>query len=309
MTIHLRNYWVGVTITLSLLAGMIACKKTPPPAPIPITPLQTLVNTDSNLTLYHRMLLQANDTRLLADDSVTLLMPTNAAFRSAGYSEVIIDSLSATFCDRMVRYQYLSGHIVPDSAGYTPFSTLLGHSIYGMHDSAGIFRFNATPTAGPATPIGKALVYRLTGVIQSASDSLSYLLGTDSTLTFMTEVLLRTNLYDSVLLAGNYTLLAPDNNAFIQAGYDSIGAIDSADINTLFHLAQSQVLKGIWFTNSFPAQTTIPNLSGGSVTVNSFNGSWQFMGSGNPSPVNWLGGNWVSGNSLVVHKVDGIISP
>ena len=47
-------------------------------------------------------------------------------------------------------------------------------------------------------------------------DSLNVLLEGDSTLSFLSEVFLRTNLYDSLLTSGNFTLLAPNNTAFIQ---------------------------------------------------------------------------------------------
>jgi uncharacterized surface protein with fasciclin (FAS1) repeats len=301
--------FLACALTLILLAGMIACQKTPTQKPGPITPLQTLVNSDTSLSLFHRLLIQANETGLLADDSVTLLLPTNAAFRQAGYSEVTIDSLSNAFADRMVRYQYIPNRITPDSANYTPYPTRLGYNIYGMRDSARHVLFNGVMTTGDATPAGKASVYRLDALIQSAADSLIVILQSDTGFSLLAEVFLRTNLYDSVLLAGNYTLLAPGNNAFRQAGYDSVGSIDSANINVLIQLAENQVLKGHWFTNSFPAVATIPTLAGGSITVNSSAGTWQFTGTGNAIPVNWLSGNMTSGNTLIIHRTDGILSP
>lgn len=301
--------FIALGLTISLLVGMIACNKTPPPKPIPITPLQTLVNSDTSLTLFHRLLIQANETGLLADDSVTLLLPTNTAFRLAGYTDVIIDSLSNAFADRMVRYQYITTRITPDSANYTPYPTRLGYSIYGMRDSARHILFNGVSTTGDATRIGKASVYRLNAPILPAADSLIVILQSDTSLSLLAEVFQRTNLYDSVLLTGNYTLLAPNNNAFRQVGYDSVGAIDSANINALIQLAENQVLKGRWFTNSFPAQATIPTLQGSSITVNSSAGAWQFTGTGNATPVNWLNGNMTSGNTLVIHRTDGILSP
>jgi hypothetical protein len=292
-----------------LLTGLIACHKTTPPAAKPITPLQTLVNSDTTLSLFHRMLLQANETGLLADKSVTLLIPTNAALRQAGYSEIIIDSLGAATVDRILRFQYITAAIQPDSGGYTAYPTLLGFNIYGMRDSAHHILFNGIATTGDRTPVGKAFVYRMNGTIQAARDSLVDLFGQDSSLSFLSEVFLRTNLYDSVLLSGNYTLLAPVNNAFRQAGYDSLGAIDSADINSLIQLAENQVLKGIYFTNIFPVQGVLPTLGGGSVTVTASGGSWQFSGAGNTTAANWLDGNRQSGPSLAVHRVDQLISP
>ncbi|HXB10055.1 MAG TPA: hypothetical protein VNW04_23190, partial [Puia sp.] len=50
--------------------GFLACRKTPP-AKIQVTPLQTLVNTDTSLSLFHRMILQANDAGLLNDQALT----------------------------------------------------------------------------------------------------------------------------------------------------------------------------------------------------------------------------------------------
>jgi uncharacterized surface protein with fasciclin (FAS1) repeats len=297
-------------LAILFLFGLAACQKTPTPEKISLTPLQTLVNTDTSLSLFHRMILQANETVLLADDSVTLLIPTNAAFRQEGYSETTIDSLSATFADRLLRYEYIKGRAVPDSPTYTAYPTLLGESIYGMRDNNHHILFNSVQTTGDATPVGKAFVYRLNAPVQSAADSLSYLLQGDSTLSFLAEALYRTNLYDSVLLSGSYTLLAPVNSAWQQAGYDSLGAIDSANINVLFQQLKSQVLRGLWFTNSLTAQQVIPNLSGGSVTVSlSGPGGWQFSGAGNTVPANWLSGNGISGSALVVHRIDAMISP
>jgi hypothetical protein len=75
----------------------------------------------------------------------------------------------------------------------------------------------------------------------------------------------------------------------------------------LIQLAMSQVIKGSWFSNDFPA--TVVGLQGGAITVNQSGGMLQFIGSGNPVPVNWLGGNEVAGPGIVVHKTDGILSP
>jgi uncharacterized surface protein with fasciclin (FAS1) repeats len=289
---------------------MSACTPTnTAPAKVPITPLQTLVNSDSTLSLFHRMLLQANETVLLADKEVTLLIPTNAALRQAGYSEIVIDSLGASIIDRILRFQYIPSPVMPDSGSYKAYPTLLGYNIYGMRDSAHHTLFNGITTAGDAIAIGKALVYRLNGTIQAARDSLVDLFGQDTTLSFLSEVFQRTHLYDSVLIAGNYTLLAPVNNAFRQAGYDSLGVIDSADVNSLIQLAENQVLKGSWFTNTLPVLGALPTLGGGSVTVTVSGGAYRFAGAGNTVPASWLSGNQQAGPSLVVHRIDAIILP
>lgn len=301
---------MGALIGL-FLSGFPACKKAPPPKPIRITPLQTLVNSDTSLTLFHEMLIDANDVGLLKDTTASLLIPTNAILIQDGYTPAIIDSTSSFVLDEMLRYNYvLSPTINPDS-GYTSYPTALGTPIYIENDStSGLLLLNASGTAG-STPmtVGKASVYFLQSLVPLSADSLPALLQSDSTLTFFTAALAITNLYDSTLLTGTYTILAPVNSAFINAGYDSLGAIDSANIDTLIALVQGQIIKGFYLTNSFPVPGPVYDVLGNAVTVGQNNGVLHFSASGNSAPVNWLSGNLISGSNIVVHRTDGILSP
>jgi uncharacterized surface protein with fasciclin (FAS1) repeats len=145
----------------------------------------------------------------------------------------------------------------------------------------------------------------LDSLVPAAADSLPEIVQSDSTLTFFSEVLSRTNLYDSLLQSGSFTMLAPNNQAFINAGYDSIGAIDSANINSLINLAMNQVIKGAYFTNNFPASLT--TLFGVTVNVSTGNGYLQFETINTSTPVNWLSGNQIAGPTLVLQHTDGIL--
>jgi uncharacterized surface protein with fasciclin (FAS1) repeats len=291
--------------------GFLSCKKAPPPKPIPITPLQKLVNSDTSLTYFHEMLIDANDVVLLKDTTASLLIPTNAVLLQAGYTPAVIDSTSSSQLDQMLRYNYvLSPTINPDS-GYTAYATDLGTALYIEKDStAGLLLLNGSGTA-VSTPVtvGQASVYYLTSLVPTASDSLPALLQSDSTLTFFAEAMAITNLYDSTLLTGTYTILAPVNSAFINAGYDSITAIDSANVDTLIALVQGQIIQGFYLTNSFPVPGPVHDVLGNAITVGLNNGVLQFSASGNAVPVNWLSGNLISGSNIVVHRTDGILSP
>lgn len=291
-----------------LFLCVAACKKPPSPVRNTITPLQTLINTDTTLSLFHRMVLQANDAGLIGNDSVTVLIPTNAAFRSAGYSETVIDSIGTTFSDNLIRYHFLLSRVIPDGNTYTGYATQQGHTIYGMTDTTHIRWFNGTAVTGDSTMAGNVLVYRLSAPLTYPADSLDILLGSDSTLTFMAEVLQRTNL-DSVLFSGNLTLLAPTNSAFMNAGYDSVGAIDAVDSSTLVQLVKYHTLTADWFTNTLMGLTTVSTLQGGSLTVSKQNGVLQFSGTGNASPANFLSGNQLAGSTLIVHRIDQVLSP
>ena len=291
-----------------LLLAVFACKKSAPAKPLVLQPLQTLLNTDTTLTLYHRMILRANDAALLNDSAVTFLFLRNSVLLRAGYGEIAIDSMSASLADRIVRYNYLPAGISTDSAGYTPNPTLLSVPLYIMKNGSSQYFLNGSVTVpNQPTKVGQTIVYYADSLVPPAADSLSEIVQSDSTLTYMSAVLNRTNLYDSILVTGSYTLLAPTNTAFQKAGWDSLRAIDSAGIDTLLHLALHQVVKGSWFTNDFPS--TLTTFTGGVVTVSTVNGFLQFSTSGNPTPVNWKSGNQVAGPTLILHRTDGILSP
>lgn len=288
--------------------GLLACQKTATVKPVELTPLQTLINTDTTLSLYHLMLLRANDIGMLKDTTASLLLPRNAVLVAAGYPEIIIDSMSSSLADRVVRYNYLPSGVSTDSAGPTPNPTRLGVPLYIMDNGGGVLMLNGIGTAGDKpTAVGKASVYWLTSMVPPAADSLPDILATDSSLSYLNAVFTRTNIYDSLLQTGSYTVLAPVNSAFQAAGYDSIGAIDSANIDTLIQLALNQVVKGSYFTTTFPPSVT--NMTGAGIVVTVSNGMLQFAGAGNTTPVHWLSGDNVAGPTTILHKTDGILSP
>jgi len=291
-----------------LLAGMSSCRKTQPPALNPITPLQSLINTDTSFSFFHRMLLVANETALLADNPVTFLIPTNTAFRAAGYSQGSIDSLSPSVADRLISYHFIPQLARPDSNGYAPYPTHLGYSLYGEKDSSAQIWFNGAPIIGDTMMAGKALVYRLNAILLSPQDSLSLTLAQDSTLSFSAELFRRTGL-DSTLAPGYFTVLAPTNTAWINAGYDSVGAIDSADSVTMLSLAKFHVLPGQYFSNLLTGVNNVITLQGGSLSVSVQGGVLQFKGNGNTVPAGVLTANQPAGNTLVIHKIDEVLSP
>jgi uncharacterized surface protein with fasciclin (FAS1) repeats len=246
---------------------------------------------------------------MLVDDSMTVLIPTNAAFRSAGYSASYIDSLKASKADRLIRYHFSHSRItITDTGVYHPYNTFLGYAVYGMSDGK-LNWFNGVPAKRDTSFHGKSIVYRLTLPLLPAADSLTTLLASDSSLSFLAEVFRRTNLYDSLLLSGSFTLLAPTNKAFQNAGFSSIGSIDSANPNTLIRLAKYQVVVGSYFTNTLAGLTSLPTLEGGTVAVSRQNGLIQFTGKSNMLAAGLLLGNQPAGNTIVVHRIDQVLAP
>ena len=253
------------------------------------------------------MILAANENALLADNTVTLLIPTNAAFRAAGYTEIIIDSLRPSVADRIVSYHFINQVAQPDSNGYKPYPTHLGFSIFGQLDGNQQVLFNGS-AAGDTMMVGKALIYRMNRVLLSPMDSLSTQLATDSALSFTARLLRVTGLDTTLAQAQSpYTVLAPINAAWRAAGYDSLSRIDSADHNTMLELAKYHVVPGRFFTNTLTGLNSVVTLEGGSLTVGLSNEILQFSGSGNATPANVLTPDQPAGNTYVVYRIDQLL--
>jgi len=301
----------GAGCFLVFLLILASCTKTSAPVKATITPLQAVINSDSTLSFFHRLLIQANETGLLADKPVTLLIPTNTAFLAAGYSQSYIDSLQSSQADNLVRYLFIPSTVaipVPDSTAYAPYNTLLGNPVYGMSDGQRVW-FNGARALLDTAHAGQAIIYKLDQILPASSDSLNHFLDGDSTLSYLAEAFRRTNLYDSLLLTGNYTLLAPVNSAFQNAGYDSLGAIDSADLGSLINLLEYHVVIGGYFTNTLAAQHTLTTKEGGTISVSLQNGLLQFMGTHNNSPATLVTSDQVAGKTIVVQRISQLLLP
>ncbi len=301
--------FIGLFILLFI--GFFSCKKTKTTTTkVTLTPLQTLVNGDTTMSLFHQMLIEGNDVGLLADDSATLLIPTNIALRAAGYTSDSISNMSSTLADRLIKYQYIESANLVASAQDSSYPTALNVPIFVRKQSPGQLLFNESSTA-PDTSIavGKATVYRLSSLLPGTADSVTEILINDTSLTFLSEAYIRTNFYDSALLTGQYSVLLPSNNAFRAIGYDTVTAVDSIGYDSLVQLLGHQVIKGMYFSTAFPNPGQVTSLTGDAVLTTFNNGVLQFSGAGNTQPVNWLSGNLVTGSNIVVHYTDGFVSP
>jgi uncharacterized surface protein with fasciclin (FAS1) repeats len=292
-----------------LFFALFSCTK-PATAPKPfITPLQLLINADTTLNFFHNMILQGNDAALLGTNAVTLLAPVDSGFLTAGYTLAIIDSMPAYLADGIVRYAFITGSPISRSPVVnSPYTTLLGIPVYLTRDSLSNIYFNGTRASLDTVNAGNAVVYKLQAPLQTPYDSLNQLLTADSNYSLLAEAFRQTGLYDS-LGTGSYTLLAPDNTAFINAGYPDIPAIDSSNLTVLASLLKYQLASGLFFTNNLSAVSGLSSLQGEAISVSSQNGVFQFTGKNNSSPANMLSGNRLAGGNIVVHKTDQVLLP
>ena len=297
-------------MTLATVCLVASCKKDNTTNLTSQTQLQAYISSDTSLTYFNAAIARANDAQLFGGtDSITVLAPTNTAFIAAGISMSAINALPVTTLDSLIRY-----HIIPSSPTlvtgvYTSYNSLLGLPVYGVGAADGVTSyFNGTMSFKQALPPGNASLYELNTPLMPPAASLTQLLTADTTLSLLAEALQRTNLGTSLGTGSWNTLLAPDNNAFRNAGYADITAIDNADINTLTSIIQYHILTGEYFTNSFD-QASVNSFEGETIAVTNTNGVPVFTGNNNNGAAAISVGNELAGSNIIVQKIDHVLLP
>ncbi len=257
-------------IVLSGFMVFLQCHKTEPiPQRPKVSVLQNL-ETDLDYTiLLSALRLSGLSSILSQSNNFTVFAPTNAAFQNAGFADSsAVDSLGATNLYTLLSHHILSGVNYPTSSFpvgiNTPYPTLLNtssnpDSIYltqttnnSVHiDGVLVSGYDILSTNGVIHPLYSILALpanNISGYISFLANSMV------PSFTLLNHALMRLGLnLPNGILSGNqpYTLFAPNDSAFINAGYVNTMSIDTANINTLTQIIELSILPGRIFSSSF----------------------------------------------------------
>ena len=106
---------------------------------------------------------------------------------------------------------------------------------------------------------------------------------------------------------GPFTVFAPTNNAFKDAGFATIDDINNADPNTLASILTYHVIAGRIFSSDLTNGAKPTTLNGGNVTIDLTSGA-TIEGSGNSSAANIVATNIMATNG-VIHVIDKVLLP
>lgn len=302
------NYVWPLLAVFTILAACHKDNNPSPPPPTP-TPLQAYISSDTSLSIYNAAVTKANDQALFTGtDSVTVLVPTNDAFRAEGITAATINSMSSSAVDSLLRYHFIGRSANLTNGSYTTFTSKLGPSVYGFGGTADSNYFNGSRATRVAVTGSPATVYRLNTPLGIPYATDSTFLNADTSLSFFKAALARAGL-DPSKNTGWTTILAPTNQAIQAAGYPTIASINSADSVKLRNLLLYHELPGQYFTNSYNGMTSIPTAApGGNVTIGTSANGATFAGAGNATAVGFAGPNQIAGNTIY-QPVNGVLVP
>ncbi|WP_367209669.1 fasciclin domain-containing protein [Sphingobacterium sp. R2] len=244
----------------------------------------------------------------------TVFAPNNAAFESSGMTSADISSMSAESLKSVLLYHTLSAKVVASSVPAGPnaeVKTANGSNVYVTKNSKGIF-VNGWAVTSPDMMATNGVIHGISHVLMPATKNIVALATANSDLSFLVAAVLRasqgtTNVAQLLSGSGPYTVFAPTNQAFINAGFTTIASINQADPAALTKILTYHVLSARAFSSDLSDGQMLSTLNGEKITVK-LSGKAMLKGKSNTSESTITGVNMLATNG-VVHVIDQVLLP
>ncbi|NIG57129.1 fasciclin domain-containing protein [Chitinophaga sp. Cy-1792] len=288
--------------------------------------LYVLEDNRFNFSYYNTALTQTNfGTTLKTGGPYTLLVPDNSAFQKAGYnSEDMVARESGSVLQKMVKYHTLNGLWQLDKLPYRfnqQITTVQGTQLFVTHWVKGtdtIITINGTKVTARNMPASNGMIQVINAVMQPlVQDKISDAVAADPSLSFFNTALQRAGLKDFLRGDGPFTIFAPNNAAFKNAGFLTTDSIMQTDPAVLRNMIQFHMLNNRRFVYDYVLSTGSSNvtqqtmLNNSTTTVNLISNGVDYsgitiQGSGNTTPCQLLKSN-VLANNGVLHVIDRLL--
>ncbi|MCI1189188.1 fasciclin domain-containing protein [Hymenobacter sp. DH14] len=255
----------------------------------------------------------------------TVFAPNNAAFNRLGVREAVdLTALQPDFLTKTLLYHVYSGSLAGSAlaAGSTSAS-LLGPTRRIITRADGSKYVNGSKILGTDVkaanglvhPIDKVMIATGGNVVESAVALQSAKVFTQPELTLLVAAVVKCNLAGLLSQPGPYTVFAPTDQAFRDAGYPTVDYINNltpAQVTALTGVLANHVLAGNLgnkFSPELPDGTSVTTFGGGSLQLGTFsNGVLTIKSRGISTPAN-LAIPDVQCTNGVVHVIDRVLRP
>ncbi len=318
------------TLGIFILVSFYACKNNNDDVIVKPQTITEIVYNSRNTTVFQAAVTKANLSSVLQGNSITIYIPTDAAFANSNIFESTINAMSVADVEALVKYHIINTQaytVINYPTTTTSINSLatLNGSLYLKKDTSGLF-INGNKITQPnilaQNGVAHVLDYVLGAPVNPVgvpAKSILNIVSADSTLRLLYMVINRTaatsnNVKALLEATTNSTLFAPNNIAFTIAGYDStaIANASTATIDTLANIIKYHITNGKLFANDISNNlqlTTLNTIAAMQPMVTGVN-PIVIKGATN-TPINSPKlelGNLLGTNGLV-HKIDKLILP
>ena len=245
----------------------------------------------------------------------TVFAPTDAAFTESGITASTIETLSASALKSILLYHVIPAKIMASEVPAGPnakVQTAGGDSVFVTRNSSGVFvngikviQADMAATNGVIHLLSKALIPPAGNLVEvaQANPDFSYLVA--AVLRASTGA---TNVAQILSSGGPFTLFAPTNSAFMDAGFATIDDINAADPDVLTAILTYHVVPGRVFSSDLTNDATPATANGAKVTIGVSPSGATVKGKSNETASNITAANIMARNG-VVHVIDKVLLP
>lgn len=273
-----------------------------------------LVVENPDFSILEAAVLHAGISESLKSGNITVFAPNNEAFKTIGInSEADIRNIDKTAVAAILSYHVIPS-LVPSSAIATANNTeiimLDGGKAWVTKNASGVSVNGAKVTTADLKAENGGLVHVIDAVILNETRNIVAIAQAYPELTYLVAAVLRANqgttkVVDILSSTGPFTVFAPTNQAFINAGFTTIASIEAADPNVLANILTYHVIAARVYSSNLTTGT-VATAQGGTVTINASTGT--VRGAKNTAPSNIVNVNIPASNG-VVHVIDSVLLP
>ncbi|GAB3572801.1 fasciclin domain-containing protein [Hymenobacter daeguensis] len=257
-----------------------------------------------------------------ADGNYTVFAPNNAAFNRLGIREAAdLTALQPGFLTNTLLYHVYSGTLAGSAlaaASTSPSALRLTRRIIQRADGtryvngSRILGTDVKAANGLIHPIDKVLIATGGNVVESAVALQTAQVFANPELTFLVAAVVKCNLQGLLSQPGPYTVFAPTDQAFKDAGIPDLATLNAMSTTTLTAILANHVLTGNLgnkFTPELPDGTSVTTFGTGALQLGAFtNGVLTVKSRGITTPANMVIPD-VQCTNGVVHVVDRVLLP
>lgn len=238
-----RKTRLNISITIFIFFSVWSCNKSSNTGIDAQTSTLTYVLAHgSTTTIFNSAVVKAGlDSTFNGNSIFTLFVPNDQACNQSGYSQSVVSAFSRDQARKWVLYQTYAGSALSLESfiGLSEKKLLMadGDSIFITGDSNRTF-VNGTQLINSELKSSNGLMLALRYVLLPPKQNLDQMVGTDTSLTFFNAAIQSAtstpeNLNTMLSTSGIYTLLAPDNDAFRNLGYNSPADVSQVNPDSL----------------------------------------------------------------------------
>jgi uncharacterized surface protein with fasciclin (FAS1) repeats len=245
----------------------------------------------------------------------TVFAPTDDAFTQSGITSSTIESKTELELQSLLLYHVLPAIVMAADVPAGPNAKVItagGDSVFVTSNSSGVF-VNGISVIQADIEASNGVIHLLSRALLPATGNLVEVAQANPDFSYLVAAVLRastgaTNVAQVLTSAGPYTLFAPTNTAFMDAGFATIDDINAADPDVLAAILTYHVVAGRVFSSDLTNDATPATANGQTVTIGISGSGATVKGMANATASNITAANIMARNG-VVHVIDKVLLP